>query len=240
MADKVRSDFIEGFPLLQADPVVDQTGLSTSIPVQLRVCARRSLLEADGERLLPALTPDSLTRIITERGQCQHVHQPLTRADLAAAFGPIAEPSKTSLSWPRGAHSSLFDSPTSVLVQDIAPYIRSIVSFDKRLEEQRLRLSNLLSQGGRSGKRMRTTRASRAAIEGGSKAYTRRERWFPSKTNFPMVLRTGGRAWQDALWQESVLEGVRESVRDGSGLDNTQDSRRSSLASTIGSESLAA
>ncbi|SLM36425.1 P-loop containing nucleoside triphosphate hydrolase [Lasallia pustulata] len=37
MADKVRNDFIEGFPLLQADPVVDPTGLSTSIPVQLRL-----------------------------------------------------------------------------------------------------------------------------------------------------------------------------------------------------------
>lgn len=232
MADKVCNDYIEGFPLLQADPVVDQTGLSTSIPLQLRICARHTLSKIDSDELIPALTADSVTRIITERGQQLPVHQPLTRADLATAFGPIAEPSKTSLSPPRGAHSSSFDSPTSVLVEDIAPYIRSIVSFDIRLEEQRLRLSNLLSQGGRNGKRMRTTRASRAALEGGSKAFTRRERWFPSKTSFPLVLRTGGHGWQDALLQESG--------RDGSGSDNRHDgSRRSSLASTTGSDLMA-
>ena len=231
MPDKTRNDFIEGFPLLQADPLVDHTGLSTSIAIQLKVLARQALPKADSEAFLPALTADSLTRIITERGQRLHVPQPLTRADLAAAFNPIAEPSKTSLSSPRGAHSSSFDSPTSVLVEDIAPYIRSIVSFDIRLDEQRLRLSNLLSQGGRNGKRMRTTRASRAALEGGSKAYTRRERWFPSKTNFGLVLRTGGQGWQDAL--------TRESGRDGLGSDGRYDgSRRSSLASTTGSDSL--
>lgn len=214
--------------------MVDQTGLSTSITVQLQVCARRSLPKADSEVLLPALTADSVTRMIIERGQPSHAHQTLTRANLSAAFSPIAEPSKTSLSSPRGAHSSSFDNPTSVLVVDIAPYIRSIVSSDIRLEEQRLRLSNLLSQGGRNGKRMRTTRASRAALEGGSKACTRRERWFPSKTNFPAVLRTGGYGWQDALLQQ-------ESVREGSGPDNKHDgSRRSSLVSTTGSESAVA
>lgn len=231
MAEKARSDFIEGLSLLQADPLVDHTGLSSSIAVQLKVCARRSLLKADSEAMFPALTSTSLTRMIIERGQRPHVHRLLTRAALATAFGPIAVPFQTSLSSPRGAHSSSFDSPTSVLVEDIAPYIRSIVSFDIRLEEQRLRLSNLLSQGGRKGKRMRTTRASRAALEGGSKAYTRRERWFPSKTNFPMVLRTGGYGWQDALLQGSVREGSGSDIRH-------DDSRRSSLASMTGSESL--
>lgn len=214
--------------------MVDQTGLSTSIAVQLRVCARRSLAKTHSEMLLPALTADSVTRMIIEPDQRSHARQPLTRADISAAFSPIAEPSKTSLSPPRGAHSSSFDSPTSTLVEDIAPYIRSIVSFDIRLEEQRLRLSNLLSQGGRNGKRMRTTRASRAALEGGSKAYTRRERWFPYRTNFPAVLRTGGYGWQDALLHQ-------ESVREGSGSDHKHDgSRRSSLVSTTGSESAVA
>ena len=210
---------------------MDQTGLSISIALNIGVSARHCLLNLDGGALLPAMTEDSITRMITERGQGLNVHRPLARADIATAFGPIAEPSKTSLSLPRGFQSSCFDSSTSVLVEDIAPYIRSIVAYDIRLEEERLRLSNLLSQGGRNGKRMRTTRASRAALEGGSKAHTRRERWFPSKTNFPLVLRTGGHGWQDVL--------LKESMRDGSGSDNRHDdSRRSSLASTTGSESL--
>ncbi|KAI9870283.1 MAG: hypothetical protein M1830_004442, partial [Pleopsidium flavum] len=84
---------------------------------------------------------------------------------------------------------------------DLAPYVRSIISYDLRLERERLRLSNLLSQGGRDGKRIRTTRASLAALEGGSKAHTRRERWLPTGTNATLVLRTGGRDWEDVAAQ---------------------------------------
>jgi sorting nexin-8 len=112
--------------------------------------------------------------------------QDLGREELIAAFEPvIVENSILSLGSGRLAPS--FDGPTSTIAIDIAPYIRSIVSFDQRLEQQRDGLAGRLQ-----GKKTRTTRAARAALEGGSKASTRRERWFPSCTDFNSVLRTGG------------------------------------------------
>ncbi|KAK4928841.1 hypothetical protein LTR66_016196, partial [Elasticomyces elasticus] len=81
----------------------------------------------------------------------------------------------------------------SSLVCDIAPYVRSIGSFDRRLEEQR---DELFSS---QGKKTRNTRAARAAAEGGSKAETRRERWFPKELDLNKVSRTGGNwpQWYD-------------------------------------------
>lgn len=80
--------------------------------------------------------------------------------------------------------------------EDVAPYIRSIVAFDLRLEQQRIQLSGLLSQGAR---RPRTTRASRAAVEGGDKAMIRRERWFPGRIVPSQVKMTGGLDWENIL-----------------------------------------
>jgi hypothetical protein len=45
------------------------------------------------------------------------------------------------------------------------------------------------------GKKVRKTRAARAALEGGSKANTRRERWFSEMTDFEKVLKTAGEGW---------------------------------------------
>lgn len=69
------------------------------------------------------------------------------------------------------------------------------------LEQQRQCLADLLSntddkQKSRSSKRLRTTRASRSALEGSSRAITRRERWFEAKTLEPsIVMRTAGLDW---------------------------------------------
>ena len=70
------------------------------------------------------------------------------------------------------------------------------------LEQDRLRLSSLLSQGGRDGKRARTTRAARAALEGGKKESTRRERWFGHEVNYKDVMSTEGSDWSRARMLE--------------------------------------
>ena len=114
---------------------------------------------------------------------------------IGVALKSLEEPSKRSSLHVAPSQATFPGASISTIVLDIAPYVRSIVCYDIRLEEQRLELSNLLSQGGRSGK-PRRTRASRAALEGGSKAHTRRERWFPKTTNFGLVLQTGGAGWQ--------------------------------------------
>ena len=128
----------------------------------------------------------------------------ITRTAISAAFDSIAGPSRVPLNVQRGSHISAFDGPISSVVEDIAPYVRSIVFYDLKLEEHRLQLNSLLAQNGRNGKRMRTTRASHAALEGGSKAHTRRERWFPIDSNFTLILQSGGDGWQDIAWQRTV------------------------------------
>lgn len=97
------------------------------------------------------------------------------------------------------------DSPRSILACDIAPYIRSTVSYDQRLEQQR---DEAFSS---QGKKSRTTRAARAAAEGGDKASTRRERWFPESLNLQAVLGTGNN-WPQWPNQEAMDIGVEMDV----------------------------
>lgn len=85
----------------------------------------------------------------------------------------------------QGRLAPSLDLPRSVLATDIAPYVRSIAAFDSRLEQQR---DELFSS---QGKKTRTTRAARAAAEGGDKASTRRERWFPADLDLVAILKTG-------------------------------------------------
>jgi len=178
----------------------------------------------------------SLIDYIADGKGSDYANRSLTRMDLATAFDPLAEPVKRSVTQPAGLLLSEFDRSTSLLVEDLAPYVRSILAYDLRLEQERLRLSNLLSQRGRDGKRIRTTRASRAALEGGSKAHTRRERWLPGETNAALVLRTGGKGWQDVAAEYS-LQGDADVVSDDDDAgSNLKASRRSPLDSTNAGE----
>ena len=182
--------------------MVDHTGISVSVGFALRVCARR-LLSSEGVGMRTArLSRDFGSRVIAgEAKMLSHREQDM-RSALTAAVNPIARPLNISPTMQRGPYISSFDGPTSILVEDLLPYVRSIVSYDIRLEDQRNQLELSLCQGGRSRKRrIRTTRASRAALEGGNKQHTRRERGFPSNTDFARILESGGRGWQDALWQ---------------------------------------
>jgi len=101
----------------------------------------------------------------------------------------------------QGRLAPSLDLPRSVLAAEIAPYVRTIASFDLRLEQQR---DELFSS---QGKKTRTTRAARAAAEGGEKANTRRERWFPPNLDLDAVLRTGN-DWPQ--WLEDKDEDVEQ------------------------------
>lgn len=122
----------------------------------------------------------------------------LTRRDLSLAFDPIAEPERASIS-PSSLEPSVLDRTMTLIVLDVAPFIRSIVSYDARLQQERLRRSNLVSSGGRAGKRkLRTTRSANAALEGGVRTNTRPDRYFGNILNPNLVLLTGRQSWQDA------------------------------------------
>ena len=228
LTERTRNSYVEGSNILQADPVIDQTGLSDSVAVTIRTCAQRLLNEGQTYDILP-LNDQSIISIIAQVVQGSQYEKPFTKSSISPAFDTISRSQKVVLGIPKGPQISVFDGPLSVLTTDLAPYVRSIVSYDLRLEDQRCQLSSLLSQPGKNGKKARTTRASRAALEGGSKAHTRRERWFPNHTNFDAVLETGGKEWQDVLLQRTVVETTGD-------FTGSAGSRRSSLGSAMESD----
>ena len=92
----------------------------------------------------------------------------LTRTSIASAFEPLLEESRISLPTAPGRKAASLDNPSSKsIITDIGPYVRSIVSHDKRLEQLRHELHLSSQQGHGPNKRQRQTRAARAAMEGG-------------------------------------------------------------------------
>lgn len=113
----------------------------------------------------------------------------------------------------QGRLAPSLDLPRSALAADVAPYVRSIASFDHRLERQRTEVDVA------EGKKSRTTRAARAAADGGDKATTRRERWFPAQLDLKAVLYTGG-TWPQWYQPEDVIKEARPEVSEESVVTN--------------------
>ena len=220
LTDKMRGNYAEGQNVIQADPLIDQTSTTESLALSLRALAGQWGQSTKESVISPQKAIDLIPSMIRE----QRTPPAMTSSSISTAFEPIARYSKVALGIPKGPSISSFDSPIFVTAEDVAPYVRSIVSYDLRLEEQRRQLSSLVLQPGREGKKTRTTRASRAALEGGSKANTRRERWFPINTDFNAVLQTGGKGWQDVALLPILGQSVEQSLA-------SDASRRSSLAS---------
>ncbi|EXJ94445.1 hypothetical protein A1O1_02841 [Capronia coronata CBS 617.96] len=131
---------------------------------------------------------DEVVRLYLEQ---QNRTTSLTRAAVADAMETLMEESRIGLPMSPGRKAPSLDNAAESLVTEVAPYIRSIVEHDQRLEHIRTELG-----GGESQiKRQRKTRASRAALEGGSKITTRRDKWFPETLDFSAVLATAGNGW---------------------------------------------
>ncbi|KAM5370795.1 hypothetical protein ACJA88_009866 [Fusarium oxysporum] len=205
-ADGMRDDFIIGSRLLEADPKVMPSSPSVNLSLSLRSLARQSLMHAS-----PTLnTPKTLLEPLTEKRVVESLDHsfepqtaPLSRMDLAYAFDPIAINEKISAA--SYLDPSVFDRTTKLIVLDVAPWVRGIVEFDNTLMQERLKLSNLLSEGGKR-KRMRTTRSAYSAMEGGERRNTRRERYFGDTLNTVFVRRTAGKGWQDAVERTAPRE----------------------------------
>jgi hypothetical protein len=92
------------------------------------------------------------------------------------------------------------DGPFAPIVQDIAPYVREIAAFDHEVEAEKARLALTLDgQQQRPVRKMRLSRVSRSALEGGRRELKRRDRWFASKElNLLAVLETGSKEWMKA------------------------------------------
>jgi hypothetical protein len=139
------------------------------------------------------------------------------RQDFSIAFDPIAEPERNAVQGASSLEHSVFDRTTATIAVDVAPYVRSIVAYDAKLQQERARLSNLLSEGGRQGKRLRTTRSALSALEGGTRKTTRPEKYFRVPINPHLVCRTGLQSWQDAVYAgvSEAEAGRSPSVADG-------------------------
>ena len=221
LTDKTRFNYTTGYHLLQASPLQHGTGLNKDIVTWLKINAKPAVSDLevtlDREQLCSRIVASASTRNALS----------VTYEDLISALEPLA-PFQNDLTDSELNSILASENRISNIATDIVPYVRTIVSYDIQLEQERLRLSNLLSEGGKPrGKRLRTTRASRAALEGGNKASTRRERWFPTNLNFPCVLNTAGEGWQQALCQVSGKQAREEGVGYHSDVDqmiSSQDS----------------
>ena len=224
--DSMRSNYTDGSGVLSANPVVDQSGVADSLTVTLRACTRQLscltssiIVEPLDDQLILRMIP----RVIQERTHRNHSR----KANEFSAFGSLARSTSASLGVPKGPQISAFDGPLSVVAAELAPYVRGIVAYDLRLEEKRHQLNSLFSGPSQEGRRARTTRSSRAALEGGQKAHTRRERWFPKNTSSDLILQSGGTCWQSAL-----LRFMTE-TSEGQGAISTNETRRSSVGSSM-------
>ncbi|EQL37839.1 hypothetical protein BDFG_00876 [Blastomyces dermatitidis ATCC 26199] len=192
MTSKQRSTYTEGHQLLQTDLLTDYACLSTKIGVSMTV-----LLDDFFYDSLPSSDENTIIQQALEKFTS---HKPtyLKQSDLRDTFEPVMG-NPDPFNPPPGRQSFSFDSGTAPISEDLAPYIRAIVAFDLRLEQRRLALSGPISLDSKSNKRVRTTRASRAALEGGDKASVRKDKWFTGKLDAKSVLATGCPEWQDAL-----------------------------------------
>ncbi|KAL1965685.1 hypothetical protein VTN77DRAFT_5185 [Rasamsonia byssochlamydoides] len=194
LPEKQRSNYVEGYPLLYADCKPDYTGLSASIGSTAGVLISHLIWgdrQADSERL-------AAERVLEKAAKSKIPG--FSGRDFLTAFEPIMRADYV-FPPPTGRTAPSFENGTAVIAEDLAPYIRAIMAFDLRLERYRLELSGLMSQGSSGKRKARTTKASRAALEGGDKANTRRERWFPRDANPSRILATGSKEWQDVLVQ---------------------------------------
>jgi DNA polymerase III delta prime subunit len=221
--DKSRLSYTLDARLLQADRQSDFLQFDTAICTQTHLLVRRMFPRAHDSLSASTNTPISeydYAQAILGSKQAKANQTKLSRIDYSYALDTLAAPPDTYL---LGGTSfnlvpSSFDRNFAIITLDLAPYVRSIVAHEQILESQRIRLSNLLSAGG-NGKRARTTRASRVALEGGVRETKRRDRWFDSNLNFELVMRTAGKEWAGLGWRsdevgegEGSVTGTQESV----------------------------
>ncbi|KAI1396133.1 hypothetical protein F4819DRAFT_476294 [Hypoxylon fuscum] len=196
---KVREDFIIGQQLLEVSPLTRYNTTSADISTTLKSLSRAHTRE---NSVPSAFEPLDETKATTKLehyfDESLKEDAAINRLDYCRAFDPIAASEKTMAAG--YIDPSVFDGTMKTITLDIAPYVRSIVSFDQRLQRERLQRSSLLSEGGQPGKkkRMRTTRAAYSALEGGTRASTRREKYFSADINPHFVMHTGGKGW-DAI-----------------------------------------
>ncbi|CAZ85346.1 unnamed protein product [Tuber melanosporum] len=192
---KVRLDDVMGYQTLQTDPVATPWSTETNISICVRSLARVHLNDkATALSISPlnAIRDEEIISTIADRGSIRDELSPLSDIYIREAFQSLGSTSTIFSPAPSISHSVVTGSRVALMI-DAAPYVRGITRHDLAREEERKRISGLLSQGGRNGKR-RLTRAARVAEGGGDRRS--RERWF-GQLNARLVEGSGGAGWGD-------------------------------------------
>ncbi|ODA77057.1 hypothetical protein RJ55_07575 [Drechmeria coniospora] len=212
LPSKTKDDFTIGQTLLEVDMMSSSTLSNAAISMSLKYLGREILgrsmagldSTADSSSLRAVDEPKAISLLDSFFRTNRHQ---LTRLDVAGAFDPIAVSSKAQPS--SHLEPSVFDRTMKLILLDIAPWVRGIVAFDDQRMQERKKLSNLLSQGGKT-KRMRTTRSAYSALEGGERRLTRKERYFGHGVSTYMVMRTGAKSYPHDYVPERPKEIVAE------------------------------
>ncbi|KAL4786949.1 hypothetical protein BJX76DRAFT_345967 [Aspergillus varians] len=212
ISENQKLNYVEGYQLLHADHIPSYTTLTVEIGSTFQALLGRVFRqprEVDTKNMLA-------TMVLEDASKPKAAHP--QEKELLEALMPVMKPD-CSLPPPKGGAQLSFEYGHRSIAEDLTPYIRAIVAFDLRLEQYRRDLNRLLSGSERGTKRMRTTRASRAALEGGNKAETRKERWFSPAVNVQRVLATAKREWQELLVQNGYFtvpvageQAIREAI----------------------------
>jgi len=142
----------------------------------------------------------------------------LSRKDFAC-LDPIAVSDKATTT---DLFLSSLDREFRVIVEDIAPYVRDIAEGEIERDEEKARFALALG-GGQGGKKIRMTRASRTAVEGGRREEKRRDRWFSKDLNPRAVLETGAKGFISAKWAKAAEATVETSEADSSSSGKSDD-----------------
>ncbi|KGO67753.1 ATPase, AAA-type, core [Penicillium italicum] len=194
-----RSNYLENYPLLHTELRTEYSSLSETISATFDALINRTFRPTTAEDLESLYANRALSKAIVSAMPSQT--PPSTLPQFQRIFEPIMRANYSNPT-PTARHAPSFENGLAPITEDLAPYIRSIMVFDGRLQQYRERLFALTAQEyGGGEKRSRTTRASRAALEGGDKASTRKERWFALDTPYYKVQGTAGPEWQHVLFQ---------------------------------------
>ncbi|KAJ5940353.1 hypothetical protein N7516_000521 [Penicillium verrucosum] len=194
-----KSNYLDNYPLLHTELRTEYSSLSETVSATFGALISRTFRPTTAQDLESLYANRVLSKSIGSAMPLQT--PPSTLPQFQRIFEPIMRANYSNPT-PTARHAPSFENGLAPITEDLAPYIRSIMVFDGRLQQYRERLFALTAQEhGRGEQRSRTTRASRAALEGGSKASTRKERWFALDTPYYKVQGTAGPEWQHVLFQ---------------------------------------
>jgi hypothetical protein len=194
-----KSNYLDNYPLLHTALQVEYSSLSEAVGSTFEALINRTFRPSSTGDLESLYANRVLSKSITSASPLQT--PPSTLPQFQRIFESIMRANYSNPT-PTARHAPSFENGLAPITEDLAPYIRAIMVFDGRLHQYREHLYALTAQEqGRGEKRSRTTRASRAALEGGNKAFTRKERWFALDTPYYKVQNTAGPDWQHVLFQ---------------------------------------